>query len=783
MLLASLAWTLLFAPIDLDAPDAEPLVLWVAPDGRAQAAGTRDEPLDFTGAMARLAGGASAREVLLDGGRYALDAPWRIPAGVRGSAEQPVLVRSADGARVLLDGALELVSSSFAPVTEPAERARLAAAAVDRVLVADVADPRARARLGSAVVLGLVVDGTTWFPSRFPNEGMAQFELETVAPEVCPPGIPVGEQGYGVRAGHPPHLEAGRAHGWRGSLAEPRGARARIVDDAERMAGTWEQWEREIASRPGRHLLTGYIEANWLRAVHQFVSADAETRSVRLAKALAYGWAWRKDKPFFVEGLLCELDQPGEWHYDAVEQRLYLLPPDGWGPESEIAVPVASGALHFDGCEHVEVRGIEVRNVASGPVVNLGGRFNRLSRSLLTNCTALGVELRGEHNTLVGCDLVDLRGHVNLRGGRRGPGVLESGHNRVENCHLYQRRFARDGVRISISGVGQTLRHCLIHNSGTQAVTVSGNDHLIELNELFNIGFEEGDGGAIYAGGDLAGYGVVYRHNFIHHLMHVPGKVERSGIHLDDLQAGSTCIGNVFYKSAGKGIFMNGGAGHRILDNVFVEGFRGVYNVGAGSRKNYDRQAAIDGDPQHDYRGKKEDYVGRVRALLGEAGWREEPWASRYPRMVEVLDDDGAFGRLWPIRCEVRGNLYSSNQRGDAAIWSRVAPEAAAKSVIADERAIGTDAFRDPAQLNFAWRDPQGFPALPFERIGLRLDEDRAGMPDKAAYREALRRRLEGVPCMPGTRERVDSAALVEGVPVLRRSGEGAAGAAPDGDR
>ena len=34
-----------------------------------------------------------------------------------------------------------------------------------------------------------------------------------------------------------------------------------------------------------------------------------------------------------------------------------------------------------------------------------------------------------------------------------------------------------------------------------------------------------------------SGYGVTYRHNFIHHLMHVPGKVERSGIHLDDLAA------------------------------------------------------------------------------------------------------------------------------------------------------------------------------------------------------------------------------------------------------
>jgi hypothetical protein len=769
MLLATVAWAHCTSPDPAGALRSEDDVLWVAPAGEPAAAGTREQPLDFPGAMARLAAGDVAREVRLAAGRYTLDAPWAIPAGVSGSADRPLLIRAADGAQVTLDGALELDPASFAPVVDPQERARLAPAAAERVWVANIEDPRTIARLESAVVLGLVVDGTTWFPARFPNAGMAQFEPETVTPEVCPPGIPVGQQGYGVRAGHPPHLEAGRAHGWRGSLAEPRGARARIANDAAQMAGTWEQWEAEIASRPGRHLLTGYIEANWLRATQQFVSADAKTRSVHLARALAYGWAWRKDKPFFVEGLLCELDQPGEWHYDAVEQRLYLLPPDGWGPESEVAVPVAAGALRFDGCEHVEVRGIEVRNVASGPVVHMEGRFNRLTASTLTNCTALGVELRGEHNALLGCDLVDLRGHVNLRGGRRGPGLLESGHNRVENCHLYQRSFVRDGVRVSISGVGQTLRHCLIHNSGTQAVTVSGNDHRIELNELFNIGFEEGDGGAIYAGGDLTGYGVVYRHNFIHHLMHVPGKVERSGIHLDDLQAGSTCIGNVFYKSAGKGIFMNGGAGHRILDNVFVEGFRGVYNVGAGSQKTFDRQTAIDGDPDHDYRGKKEDYVGRVRALLGDGGWRDEPWASRYPRMLEVLEDAGPFGRLWPIRCEVRGNAYLNNQRGDAAIWSRVAPEAAAKSVIAEERVLAAEDFRDLDRLDLAWRAESELPELPFDAIGLRLDEHRDRMPDKGSYRQALKQRFEGIPCMPGTRERVDTAELVEAAPAISR--------------
>ena len=30
-------------------------------------------------------------------------------------------------------------------------------------------------------------------------------------------------------------------------------------------------------------------------------------------------------RPFF-DNLLCELDEPGEWYYDDLENRLYLLP-------------------------------------------------------------------------------------------------------------------------------------------------------------------------------------------------------------------------------------------------------------------------------------------------------------------------------------------------------------------------------------------------------------------------------------------------------------------------
>jgi len=49
---------------------------------------------------------------------------------------------------------------------------------------------------------------------------------------------------------------------------------------------------------------------------------------------------------------------------------------------------------------------------------------------------------------------------------------------------------------------------------------------------------------------------------------------------------------------------------------------------------------------------------------------------------------------MWPIRCRIENNLYYRNAKGDATIWSRVSPEARAKSIIKGDRKIHPDDSR-----------------------------------------------------------------------------------------
>ncbi len=754
---------------------AEPWVLVAAADGRVEAAGTAADPLSFDAALLRMStrlqqqglpeGGC---RLIVRGGRYPIQVPWVLGPEFVGTARSPIEIRAAEGEDVFFDGGFRIDATAFQAVQDLDDRKRLATAVVDRVRVTTLSDPALIRALSTRVVTTLAVDGGIYLPAVFPNTGYASFGDSMVVAEVSPPAIRPGSEGYGIRAGHPPFQEEGRAQGWLGSIDGPRGAWAQIKRRGDEMAGTWEQWEAELTRNPKRCQLTGYIDANWLLKSQAVVGASAENEAMHLSQALAYGWQWKQnDKPFRVFGLLCELDQPGEWHFDTLERQLYLLPPGNLKANTRIHLPVAEGFLKLDRTRHVSVIGLNVENLGGGFAYRIeGGEHNLVAGAKIRNSAAGGVWVGGRNNRVQSCDLVDLEHHVRLGGGRRGPGLLEAGANSVVNCHIYQKGFAHRKVSISISGVGNHLLNNLVHNSIGQAVVVSGNDHLLEWNEFFNIGFDEGDGGAVYSGADLIGYGNTYRHNFFHHLMHVPGKVERSGIHLDDCQAGATCVGNVFYKSAAKGIFMFGGAGHTLTDNVFLEGFRGIYNVGTLGARHYQWEQEIAADPEHNYRNTKENYLGRVERVIGPEGWLREPWRSRFPLMVQVMSDRGKFGRMWPIRCQIENNLFYGHSQGDRTIWSRMDPEVTAKSILRGDRVIRPEVFVDYAAMDFRIRpEAEGIPTIPFENIGLTLDPYRQQVPDKAHYRQAMRDFYDGISSMPGTHKRIDSALLLEGTP------------------
>lgn len=520
---------------------AHAVEIFVAADGSDESSGAREAPTSLVSAIERASTllqsdglPASGITITLQGGVYSVTDTITLGKEFAGTVDRPILLQATPGEHVLFDGRIDVEQpESFVPVSDPSERERLAANAAEHIRVATIRNPALIRMLSSKLMLQLNFGDQGFLPCVFPNEDYAKLATKPAVSEPSPPGIPPQHQAYGVRAGHKPFLEPGRKKGWLGSLNEPRGAWAQMSHGAEQMAGSWQQWEAELKRDNRRNAMVGFYEAVWKLSTMPIVSADAEHESLHLARAFAYGFGWlsesRGGQPFTIYGLLPELDTPGEWYFDTKTDRLYIYPIEPITSDSKIGLPVATGFLRLQNTVNVQIVGLNVRNIGAGVVYEIdGGENNLIAGCSISNSTAVGLRITGKNNGTRGCDIYDVNVHASLAGTEFShvststnsdnrsvaEGKLVLSGNYIENCHFYQKDFDHGKINISMSGVGQIFRNNLVHNSIGQAMMVRGNEQRIERNEFFNIGFEEGDGGAVYSGNDLTGYGNLYRHNF-----------------------------------------------------------------------------------------------------------------------------------------------------------------------------------------------------------------------------------------------------------------------------
>jgi hypothetical protein len=232
-----------------------------------------------------------------------------------------------------------------------------------------------------------------------------------------------------------------------------------------------------------------------------------------------------------------------------------------------------------------------------------------------------------------------------------------------------------------------------------------GNDHLIEFNEIHSVCLEADDSGIIHTGRDWTWRGTVIRHNFFHD---VTGGVSvgNMGVYLDDDGCGTTIAGNVLYRVNSRPIFVGGGRDNTVENNVVVDCPRSIDVV----------------DSYADAENKETFQKG-----LQAVPYREEPWRSRYPALANIMED----GPGLPKRNVVRRNLVC--RAGPISLSA----QAAALGTVADNLQTTEDpGFVDPQHLNFALRDDSvvfdkipGFQRIPFDQIGLYIDEYRPFLP------------------------------------------------------
>ena len=407
--------------------------------------------------------------------------------------------------------------------------------------------------------------------------------------------------------------------------------------------------------------------------------------------------------------LLPELDSPGEWYLDRPSGILYFWPPAPLD-HGKTLVSVLPSLVTIRGASHVTLCGLILEACRETAAHVRGGTDNKIVGCTIRNAGSWAVQMSGAGSSVAGCDIYETGdGGIGLSGGDRKtltPGRLAAENNHI---HHYSRwnRICRPAI--SLDGVGNRAAHNLIDNAPHQAISFSGNDHTIELNEIHSVCYESNDAGAIYSGRNWTMRGTIVRHNYFHHINGFEGR-GCVGVYLDDQFSGTEISGNLFVKVT-RAAMIGGGRDCTIANNIFVDCVPATHVDARGLG-----WAA---------RGR-----GGMENSLAAMPYREPLWAGRYPALVKILEEDP----MAPRGNVIARNICVGGRWGDF--------EAKAKPLVTfqDNLLKEDPRFVDADHGNFQLKDDSpafklGFQRIPLEKIGLYQDPLRASWPVVHAVR------------------------------------------------
>ena len=594
--------------------------------------------------------------VLIRDGVYELAGTFELATEDSGTEAAPVEYAAYPGEHPRLLGGRRV--SGFAPVADPALLALLPQGARGHVLqvdlrklgITDYGEMRRRGFGMGDVPAGLEVfmDGLPMTLARWPNG-----EWTKIA------GVPDGAQGgrFAYEGDRPSRWLSSKdiwVHGcWTWDWA----------DSYEKVAGI-DTAARVIATEPP-HGVYGYAEG----------------------------------RRYYALNVLEELDSPGEWYLDRGTGVLCFWPPSD--PSAcEVTVSILEQPIiALDGASFVTLRGLSLECCRGRAVTVTGGSDNLIAGCVIADVGTTAVIVDGAQRSGVeDCDISHCGcGGISLGGGDR-PSLRPGGNYAVNNDISDFGRICKTYTPgVLVSGVGNRVASNLLRDAPHSAIILGGNEHLIELNEVRNVGNEVHDAGAFYMGRDYTQRGNIVRRNFFHDI----GGGDFQAIYLDDWTSDTKVIGNIC-QGAMRGILIGGGRDNLVEGNVFVDCQVAVHidARGLGWAKSY-------------FDGTDNTLWQRLDAM----SFRKPPYSERYPGLLTLLDDDPAIPKGNVVRRNVAwrcGQWFAQYDIPDVSVIT-----------FEDNLTEGDPLFLDPDHRDYRLRDGSpvwalGFERIPVEEIGLR---------------------------------------------------------------
>jgi len=460
----------------------------------------------------------------------------------------------------------------------------------------------------------------------------------------------------------------------------------------------------------------GQFTYTWYDDYESIKSIDTNNHTLTLIAPLSqYGYVKAKSWPacagwFYFLNILEEL-APGEYYLDRNTGMLYFWPPAGFDPNSGKAeVSMANDLIDMNGW------GKGVSNIILDNLTFEEYRMTAISlyladkiwitNSVIHNGGAYGLNINAITNSgIYHSQIYDIGASgVFLRGGDKK--TLTSGNNfELSNSIHNTAIWDATASGFSMIGTGNYVAHNEIFNLPYGGISFSGNNNIVEFNNVYDGMHMANDGGGIYTWPDtLLERGNVIKYNYVHDIFGVPGNASADGIYLDEGSPGNLVYGNVVYNITphrsflSAGSFQVGGGRNNIIQNNIVVTADPVINMGVWSN------------------------VAQRMATLTAYDYKSPPYSTYYPEETTLTTGSG----MNPEGSVINSNIFY-NVTGS---WFMNNPNQVWQPYIdiQNNNLINTDPhFVDLAKNNFQLKDDSpaydpsnaiGFKRIPFEKIG-----------------------------------------------------------------
>lgn len=677
--------------------ESNPYYIYVSPTGRSNGNGSFENPVGSIAAAAEKSksvpkdGTYSCIKIVLRGGTYLIEDTITLTADNSGTKETPVIYTAYEGETPILTGSKEVDLSQAHKVTDNNILKQLPRESRDKVYAVD---------LGAQGIYGtgefdvfyytlknyrplarLIWNETDMVNARWPNEG-----YDTVK-KVYYPGQPY-YAGVGTAASTP--------------FQNPDDPGMIFSGNSPRVE-TWADAKDAV--------LDGYWKYGWARDMLLIKGVQEDM----IFTTWTPGWSTQPGGMYYVFNLLQEMDVPGEWYCDKDTEILYFYPLTEITEDTTLNIATNQSTMFtLENCNWTTFENLTFRYHLGGCFNTAGSDYVQINGCYFTGIQDIAVTFSDcDYSGILSCDLYnmgstcisfDCTSYQELI-----PRNCYATNNRIEKFAQYNNTY-NPAISLSYS-CGIYIGHNEIFDGPCQALSCGPFKNVIEFNEIYDVCKTAADMGFLYTYWLWIAADNHFRYNYLHDGNGTGLNGHVVAVYLDQMVSGFNVYGNII-DNVQTALLTNGGRRNIFRNNMILN-----------TPTEY-RPQTLYGHAYWDVWGDwdKPDKVG-FRSLFPH---QSEVYQKQYPELYHECDPGEPYK---PRNVYIDTNVIYNGFyiQFDDAFWEYMTFED--NQIYEKDVDLGfVDYENGDLRLkedSIVYKDLPNFNPIPFEQIGLYIDEYR----------------------------------------------------------